>query len=56
MSVAMKEASLVGHSQGCLITLECASQFPNKVRSLALMGGAGAIPMNPEAFRISRKR
>jgi len=54
-AVAMKEASLVGHSQGCLITLECASQFPNKVRSLALMGGAGAIPMNPELLELAEK-
>ncbi len=46
--VGMTEASLVGHSQGCLITMECAARFPNKVKSLSLMGGAGAIPMNPE--------
>ena len=54
-AVKMKEASLVGHSQGCLITLECASQFPNKVKSLALMGGAGAIPMNPELLELAEK-
>ena len=54
-AVAMKEASLVGHSQGCLITLECASQFPDKVKSLALMGGAGAIPMNPELLELAEK-
>ena len=52
----MKEASLVGHSQGCLVVLECASQFPEKIKSITLMGGAGAIPMNPELLRISRKR
>ena len=54
-AVAMKEASLVGHSQGCLITLECASHFPNKVKSLALMGGAAAIPMNPELLELAEK-
>ena len=54
-AVSVKEASLVGHSQGCLITLECASQFPNKVISLALMGGAGAIPMNPELLELAEK-
>ena len=52
-SVGMKEASLVGHSQGCLISIECASQFPNKVKSLALMGGAGAIPMNKELLDLA---
>ena len=54
-AVSVKEAALVGHSQGCLITLECASQFPNKVISLALMGGAGAIPMNPELLELAEK-
>ena len=54
-SVGMKEASLVGHSQGCLVSMECASQFPNKVKSLALMGGAGAIPMNEELLDLAEK-
>ena len=54
-SVGKKEASLVGHSQGCLITMECAAQFPNKVKSLSLMGGAGAIPMNPELLGLAEK-
>jgi len=54
-AVGMKEASLVGHSQGCLISMECAAQFPHKVKSLALMGGAGAIPMNPELLDLAEK-
>ncbi len=52
-AVGKTEASLVGHSQGCLITMECASQFPEKVISLGLMGGAGAIPMNPELLSLA---
>ena len=52
-SMDMKEASLVGHSQGCLVVLECASQFPEKIRSIGLMGGAGAIPMNPELLDLA---
>ena len=54
-SVGMKEASLVGHSQGCLISMECAAQFPDKIKSLSLMGGAGAIPMNPELLDLAEK-
>ena len=50
-----KEASLVGHSQGCLVVLECASQFPEKIKSISLMGGAGAIPMNPELLDLAEK-
>lgn len=53
--VGMTEASLVGHSQGCLITMECSAQFPDKIKSLSLMGGAGAIPMNPELLDLAEK-
>ena len=42
-----KEASLVGHSQGCLIGLECASRFPKTIKTLSLMGGSGSMPVNP---------
>ena len=54
-SVGMQEASLVGHSQGCLVVIECASQFPDKIKSIGLMGGAGAIPMNPELLDLAEK-
>ena len=33
-AVGYKEASLVGHSQGCLIILECAFRFPKKIKTL----------------------
>jgi len=51
----IKEASLVGHSQGCLVTMETASRYPNKVKSLSLMGGGGAIPMNPELLNLAER-
>ena len=54
-AIEIKEVSLVGHSQGCLVTIECASQFPHKVKSLSLMGGAAAIPMNPELLDLAEK-
>jgi len=49
----IKEASLVGHSQGCLIAMETASRYPEKVKCLSLMGGGGAIPMNPELLNLA---
>ena len=52
-AVGYKEASLVGHSQGCLVTMECASRYPNKIKTLSLMGGAGAIPMNPDLLYLA---
>ena len=52
-AVGCKEASLVGHSQGCLVTMECVAQHPEKIRTLTLMGGASAIPMNPELLSLA---
>ena len=52
-SSGINQVSLVGHSQGCLVTIETASRYPNKVKSLSLMGGGGAIPMNPELLSLA---
>ena len=52
-AVGFKEASLVGHSQGCLVAVECTSRYPEKVKTLTLMGDAGAIPMNPELLSLA---
>ena len=52
-SVGYEEASLIGHSQGCLVLIECASRYPEKIKSLSLMGGASAIPMNPELLSLA---
>ena len=52
-TVGYKEASLVGHSQGCLVTIECTYKYPDKIKTLSLMGGAGAIPMNPELLNLA---
>ena len=51
--VGYKEASLVGHSQGCLVTIECTARYPNKIKTLSLMGGAGAIPMNTDLLALA---
>ena len=54
-AVGCKEASLVGHSQGCLVTMECVAQHPEKIKTLTLMGGASAIPMNPELLKLAEE-
>ena len=48
-----KEASLVGHSQGCLISLECASRYPKTIKTLSLMGGSGSMPVNPILLKLA---
>lgn len=39
--------SVVAHSQGVLITLEFVSRHPQRVRSVSLLAGGLAIPVNP---------
>lgn len=38
--------SVVGHSQGCLTALEFVSRYPEKVRSVSLIGSGLATPVN----------
>jgi pimeloyl-ACP methyl ester carboxylesterase len=41
-------AALIGHSMGALIALETAACFPERVKSLALIGAAAAMPVHPD--------
>ena len=40
------QAALVGHSMGALVALEAAARHGGRVRRLALLGAAAAIPVN----------
>ncbi len=42
------EAALVGHSMGAIAALECATRHPQRVRALALVGAAPAMPVHPD--------
>jgi pimeloyl-ACP methyl ester carboxylesterase len=53
-TVDCKEASLVGHSQGSLISLECASRYPKIIKTLSLMGGSGSMPVNPILLDLAK--
>ncbi len=41
-------AALVGHSMGGLVVLDCAGRHGGRVRALAILGAAAAIPLHPE--------
>lgn len=41
-----KEADIVAHSQGCLVTLELAARYPDRVKKTVFIAGAAAIPVN----------
>jgi pimeloyl-ACP methyl ester carboxylesterase len=45
-ALGCSKVSLVAHSQGCLVGLEFASQFPERLRSLSLITSGLATPVN----------
>ena len=54
-SLDVKQAMLVGHSQGCLVTIEAAARNPKRVKRVALIAGAMAIPVSQELLDMSDK-
>jgi pimeloyl-ACP methyl ester carboxylesterase len=47
-AAGVANAALVGHSMGALVALETAARLPARVRSLALLGIAGRIPVHAD--------
>jgi pimeloyl-ACP methyl ester carboxylesterase len=42
----VSEAALVGHSMGALVAMDATARYGDRVRKLALLGAAAAIPVN----------
>ncbi len=47
-AAGLEQAALVGHSMGGLIVLDCAGRHGARIRALAILGAAAAIPLHPE--------
>jgi len=45
-ALAIKNISLIAHSQGCLIALEYTSRYPNRIRSISFTASGLATPVN----------
>jgi pimeloyl-ACP methyl ester carboxylesterase len=54
-SLALKNVSIVAHSQGCLTALEYASRYPDKLRSLSLITSGLATPVNDYLLNAASK-
>ena len=54
-ALALKNISIVAHSQGCLTALEYASRYPDKLRSLSLIPSGLATPVNDYLLTAARK-
>ena len=50
------KVTVIGHSQGCLVGLEIARQFPELVEKLCLIAGAMAIPVNDDLLSLADKK
>lgn len=54
-AVPQKTFSVVGHSMGSLIALECAAQQPDRVERIALIGVAYPMKVGPEFLDAARR-
>ncbi|MEK9745833.1 MAG: alpha/beta hydrolase, partial [Candidatus Puniceispirillum sp.] len=52
-SLDVKTAVLVGHSQGCLVALDAAARYTDRVSHLGLIAGALAIPVNAQLLSLA---
>ena len=53
-AMGVKTAGIIGHSQGGLICLELASRYPDRVKKMAIVAAAKAIPVNDALIDLSR--
>ena len=54
-SLDVKTACLVGHSQGCLVAIDAAARYSDRVSRLGLIAGALTIPVNDQLLTMSDK-
>mgnify|MGYP001135950646 CR=1 FL=1 len=55
MLAGVKQAALVGHSMGSLISLETASRYPDRVAKIALVGTAVPMPVSEALLTAARE-
>ena len=53
-AAGLEQAALAGHSMGGLVALDCAGRHGARVRALALLGAAAAIPVHPELLAAAQ--
>ena len=53
LKLGIKDLTLVGHSQGCLIALEYVNKFPSKVENIIFVAGSYEIPVNNKIIDLA---
>ena len=51
--LGIKEFSLVGHSQGCLVALEYVNRYVDKVKNIVFVAGSYEIPVNKNLIDLA---
>ena len=51
--IGIKDLTILGHSQGCLIALEYANRFPDNVKNLIFVAGSCQIPVNKSLIDLA---
>ena len=51
--IGVSQLTIVGHSQGCLVSLEYYLKFPEKIKKLIFVAGAYEIPVNKSLIDLS---
>lgn len=54
-AAGLESATLIGHSMGALIALECAARNPERMDKLCLMGVAEEMPVHPELLEAAKQ-
>ncbi len=52
--INLKRIILIGHSQGCLVGIDFASRYPEKIENLILAGGAYKLPVNQSLLDLAK--
>jgi len=51
--IGAPDAIIVGHSQGCLVGLELAAHYPQRIKAAVFIAGAAAIPVNEDLISLA---
>ena len=52
-ALGIKDLTLLGHSQGCLISLEYVNKFPENIKNLIFVAGSYQIPVNKSLIDLA---
>ena len=51
--IGIKDLTILGHSQGCLVALEYANKFSENIKNLIFVAGSYSIPVNKSLIDLA---